>query len=340
MKATTRGSSSVRGTGPGTMQLTATPSAGFASIDAATPGWLFVNQQHDQLGAWADFAGEKVITSIFGHGALDHKVDDSLISPIGIIETTAAQFIDSTNIRASPPIAINQPTVLNAAPYGILLYNLTKAQAEALLNRRCISTPDISLFFFPFAVELPRLILSFGGIPNRTNEEVRRMAVVNLRSEYSQKVLLDLIARNPELTAKHSAKRAANKIVQSTVITQSAYFARRAVAMPVFNLFVDIPVSSAAEWIRWRDAFRAMPWADNDLGAVTVRGVDEVRCVGCQANTHFFWDCPFLGLQDWHGSIPEPAAKRTANPNARRGGLGRGGGRVFGTASTNERTRG
>lgn len=166
------------------------------------------------------------------------------------------------------------------------------------------------------------------------------MAVANLRSEHNLQTLLDLVDRNPDLTKTHSTKRVANKIIQSTAITQSAFFARRAVAMPVFNLFMDIPVTSATEWLRWRDAFRGMRWTDNDLGAVSVRGIDEVRCVGCQANTHFFWDCPFLGLQDWYGVIPEQAAKRSAAPGARRGGLGRGNGTAHGAVTPRGGARG
>lgn len=235
-------------------KFTEVPAEGFPTIDNSSPGWLFANQDHDQLEAWPGLEGEKVVAVIFGHGALDYTLDPSLTSAVGLIEAAIGAYVGSSVAKVSPPIAINAPQALNRAPYGFLVYNLTAVEAKALLRDGCVSTPDISLLLFPLAIQIPRLILSFGGIPSRPEEDVRRMAISCMRSEKHASTLLELVSLTPELTKKHSPRRVLNRIIKSSTITSSVFLTKRAVPMPVYNLLMDIPTTSASIWIRWRDA--------------------------------------------------------------------------------------
>lgn len=310
MRSATGGKPSGAARSQPSLECTPAPEEGFAFIDVAAPGWLFENQSHSQLAAWPTFPGAKVVASIFGRGALDGKLDGSQDSTVGLVEAQINRFLQATNVRASPPIAINGPAAPNSPPYGILVFDLSQAQADALLRQRCISTLDITLLLFPFGIQIPRLILNFGSIANRSEEDVRRMVVVNLRAERNRAALLALIDLSPELTSTHSAKRALNSIVKTATITSSTFLAKRAVPVPVYSLFLDIPISSAEVWIKWRDTLRSFTWIDNKLGTVTVREMGSVRCEGCHGQTHFHWACPFVKLDGWRGGAPGQGGRR------------------------------
>lgn len=305
--------------------FTEVPEEGFPAIDNLSPGWLFANQDHDQLAAWPALDGEKVVAVIFGHGALDYMLDPSLTSAVGLIEAAIGSYVGSSSVKVSPPIAINAPQALNRAPYGFLVYNLTTIEAQALLRDGCVSSPDISLLLFPLAIQIPRLILSFGGIPSRPDEDVRRMAVSCMRTEKHANVLLELLALTPDLTKRHSPRQVLNRIIKSSTVTSSLFLTKRAVPMPVYNLLMDIPTTSASVWIRWRDTLRGLRWTDNEMGAVRVRDLGEVRCDGCQSNTHYPWACPFPRISDWFGMGPDNSTRRGYESAARGGhfaGLG------------------
>lgn len=307
-----------------TVARTPTPDEGFPLVDVAEPGWLFENQTHDQLAAWREFEGEKVIATMFGKGALDARLDGSQDATIGLIETQVGLLLQSSHVKASPPIAITTPSAPNSPPFSILIFNLSANEVKELLALRCLSTEDVTLLFFPFGIQLPRLILNFSGIANRTEQDVRRMAVVNMRADRHQDALLSLIELSPELTVKHSAKRVLNSIIKSAAVSSSTYLARRAVSVPVYSLFIDIPVSSADIWIRWRDTLRAFQWVDHELGTVTVRDLGSVHCEGCQAQTHFHWACPFTTLHEWKGKMPYIPSKRSGGMRERDGRTGAG----------------
>lgn len=301
-----------------TIERTLTLEGGFAHVDVANPGWIFENQKHDQLAAWPGFSGGKVIATVFGRGALDGSLEGAFDPTVGIIEATVGRLLRSETVKASPPIPIVPPSAPNRPPFGILVFNLMDDEVDELLDLRCLSTPDVSIFLFLFGIQVPRLVLNFGGISNRTDAEVRRMAVVNMRMEHNAEALLALVALSPELTAGHSARRALHDIIQSTTVTSSAYLARRAVPFPVYSLLVDIPVTSAATWIKWRDTLRGFSWSDNEMGSITVRDGDGVRCDGCHSQTHFHWACPFAALSDWKGTMPA-TSRRNATGNGGRG---------------------
>lgn len=64
------------------------------------------------------------------------------------------------------------------------------------------------------------------------------------------------------------------------------------------------------------------------MGAVNVRGMGEVRCDGCQSNTHYPWACPFPRIHDWFGMVPDSSTRRGYD-SAVRGGHFTGAGASF-----------
>lgn len=259
--------------------FTSVPIDGFPHIHGRYPGWLFDNIDHDQLLAWQSFAGEKAILVLWGHGALDADISPSFSSLFGLLRRVLHQYLGADNARLSPPIAQTPPRYLNRAPFSILVFDLTAAQRSLLLTNRCLSTPDVSMFFFSFALQLPRLVLSFGrgALSGCTDAQVRKAAVTNMRKPEHNAALLALVSLSPELTANATPRRALHSIIKSTSVDNTPFFAKRAVPLPVFNLYLDIPISDADVWLRWQSTLRSFNWRDDELGALPVRGLDEVR---------------------------------------------------------------
>lgn len=288
-------------------RFTSIPAEGPPPVHAGSPRWLFQNLRVQQIALWESIEGGKVFATIFGAGGADHLVDKALYATVASIRTELIRLTGIDALRVSPPDPENRPTTLNAPPYGFLVHGITDADALLLLEMGFLSTPKVSLLFFPFAVTFPTLMVSFMFISDRTNAEVRRMVVSLLRRPDIRSKVLDLVALDPAIDDQTTAHARARAIIKSTRIDNTPRSGKGGTPTPVFNVYVDTQAATIDDWKQWKGFFASVHWHDPAFGTLGIH--DDVFCPGCRASDHYRWGCPFMAIPDWHGTMPRTSAR-------------------------------
>lgn len=302
-----------------TFVYTPIPPEGSPVVNPTSPRWLFQNLDVPQIVLWENIPGGKLFATIFGGGGADHLIDSTLFAKVASIRTELIRFTGIQTIKVTPPDPASRPTSLNAPPYGFLVHGLREDDAARLLAMGFLSTPKVTVLFFPFAVTYPTLMVNFMFISDKTNDEVRRMVVALLRRPDNRARILDLVALSPSAGEQHRDNARARDIIKSAAITSTPRSGRGGTPTPVFNLYVDTRASSIDEWKRWKAFFTTLHWHDAEFGTLGLH--DDVFCPGCRGADHYRWACPFMVLHEWKGTMPKQPWKGGApdtRPNATR----------------------
>lgn len=278
------------------------PAGGPPTVNASSPRWLFQNLDVAQIALWEAIPGGKLFATIYGSGGADHLLDRSLFAAVASIRSELIRLTGVSSIRVNPPDPAVRPATLNAPPYGLLVHGLSHQDALRLLDMGFLLTPKVSILFFPFAVEFPSLMVNFMFISDKTNDEVRRMAVSLLRKPDIRGKILDLVGLNPRADTPQHANALARDIIKSARVDSSQRTGRGGTPTPVFNLYIDTQSSTIDEWKKWKAFFTTLHWHDAHFGTLGVH--DDVFCPGCRGADHYKWACPFMALPKWNGSLP------------------------------------
>lgn len=304
------------------------PAEGPPHVNPASPRWLFQNLDVPQIVLWENIAGGKLFATLFGAGGADHLIDSALFAKVASIRTELIRLTGNASLKVTPPDPASRPTALNAPPYGFLVHGIDDDTAQRLLAMGFLSTPKVTVLFFPFAVTYPTLMVNFMFISDKTNEEVRRMVVALLRRPDNRARILDLVAISPGAGSTRSRNARARDIIKSAHVDSTPRSGRGGTPTPVFNLYVDTRASSIDEWKKWKAFFTTLHWHDAEFGTLGLH--DDVYCPGCRGADHYRWACPFMGLSEWKGTMPKQSwkttgpepktAQRAAQAGKRRGG--------------------
>lgn len=288
------------------------PAGGPPAVNAASPRWLFQNLDVPQIVLWESIAGGKCFCTIFGAGGADHLLDKTLFTTVAAIRSELVRFTNIATLKVTPPDPAVRPTTTNAPPYGFLVHGIPDAAAERLIAMGFLSTPKVTVLFFPFAVTFPTIMISFMFISDKTTEEVRRMVVALLRRQEHRDHLLDLVSRNPAASSSQAAHHLLRDIIKSARVDTTPRTGKGGTPTPVFNLYIDTQASAIDEWKHWKSFFTTLHWHDASFGTLGLH--DDVQCPGCRGADHYWWACPYMAIPHWKGTMPKGPGR--AGPTA------------------------
>ncbi|GJE94383.1 hypothetical protein PsYK624_105520 [Phanerochaete sordida] len=302
--------------------ITPTPPSGFPDTYGGSPGRQLANQTKSSLAGWISIEGGKVLAVPFGQGANDHKVADRLFSTVAHIQQATARFLGITSVHVAPPIAEVPVADLNQAPFAFLIHGISNGRATQLITQRCISTPNVTVIFYPFGILLPSLFVSFGHIVDCGCDMVRNMALATLTRGPNLAAIIELLRETPGLPPTMDFQELARRLINTVRITRSERLGKGAVLTPVYNLFMSTSLMNADTWPRWRRLLNSFQWSDIFLAEVAVRS--DVECEGCHGRDHYQHSCPFMSVPGFHGTLP-PSRKRvpsngTSQPRSQKAG--------------------
>ncbi|KAI9061226.1 hypothetical protein FKP32DRAFT_1539716, partial [Trametes sanguinea] len=212
--------------------------------------------------------------------------------------TDAATLVINT-IRAEPSLLILPPEPVRSLD-GTRIGNpptwtglgSSRETAVELVNRRVISTANITLIFFPVETTFPRYLFTLTGfVHNRDNSILNSVAAV-----FGGPIILpattQLVESNPAMI-NEDPERAAISVIRSLEVR----VARLQNGSILAAIYCDSPTLSVTRWRAWRDlAFSQMyPSNFNATGFARRRAL----CAGCHGADHPTHLCPFQDVPGW-----------------------------------------
>lgn len=211
--------------------------------------------------------------------------------------------MESPRSTSLPPIAEKPVTDVNQAPYAYLIHGISNGRAAQLLQQKCLSTPNVTVLYFPFGFSLPALFVNFGHIVDCGSDMVRNMAVATMTRGQNFTAIIELLRETPGLPPTMDFAELAKRLITTVRITRSERFGRGAVLTPVYNLFMSTSLMNADTWPRWHRLLNSFQWSDVFLAEVAVR--NDVECEGCHGRDHYQHACPFIQIPGFFGVMPQ-----------------------------------
>ncbi|GJE98411.1 hypothetical protein PsYK624_146410 [Phanerochaete sordida] len=287
-----------------------TPPSGFPDQQGSGPGWQLANQTKENLAGWVGIEGGKVLAVPFGQGANDHKLADRLFSTVAHVHSVVSKFLGVSTVHVSPPIAEHPVTDLNQAPYAYLVHGISIGRAAQLIVQKCISSPNVTVMFYPFALSLPSLFVCFGHIIDCGCDMVRNMAIATMTRGPNFAAIIELLRETPGLPSTMDFVELARRLVNTVRISRSEKHGKGASLTPVYSLYMSTSIMTADTWKQWHQLLHGFVWYDIFLAEVVVR--TDVECEGCHGRDHYQFACPFMQVPGWHGVMPPPRRRAPA----------------------------
>ncbi|TFK79468.1 hypothetical protein K466DRAFT_570218 [Polyporus arcularius HHB13444] len=201
------------------------------------------------------------------------------------------------------------PNALNA-PGAWIASELTPAQATALVDQHCLSTPEITIFCTRITLENPQFLFRAGNFISKDPDlilETLRHAFVepNMRARITA-----LLRQNPNyagMDAEHAFLRFLTTIeMDIKEVPTSGMFSRTDTVVAVY---CDPPTLNPERWLEWARDFRAMKLQHPQfLNSANV--LPPIRCSGCHSVDHYLDQCEWPEMSDWRAPLPNSS---TAN---------------------------
>lgn len=141
-------------------EFTPTPNGGWRPIQGSDPFWKRANQDEAQAEEWRLTEGGSVLVGFFGHGALDPGAHTDRAEAQLVIR----RFLTSKAARVHLPTPKVKQRVSNSSPFLTLVNNITKTDAERLLEQMVLSTRKITLLFVRNDLDPPTLLTAFKDV--------------------------------------------------------------------------------------------------------------------------------------------------------------------------------
>ncbi|KAI0685786.1 hypothetical protein C8T65DRAFT_701371 [Cerioporus squamosus] len=195
------------------------------------------------------------------------------------------------------------PNSLNA-PGMWIVTELTPAQATALADQQCLSTPEITLFCSRTALENPQFLLRAGQFISKDPE----LILDTIRNAFVEPVMrariTALLRQNPNY-AGMDAEQAFLRFL--TTIEMDIKETRTGGLFPkteiVVSVYCDPPTTNPERWLEWAREFRAVKLQHPTfLNSAVV--LPPIRCAGCHSVDHYLDQCEWPEMSDWRAPLP------------------------------------
>ncbi|KAF7797904.1 hypothetical protein EIP86_009110 [Pleurotus ostreatoroseus] len=283
---------------------TATPEDGWPVVHWADVAAPFLGQLLEQVLAWEDHPGFKLIVQIFGYAPLDGQIHPPLLNLVNLVSQEIHAFLGTTSCRLCPPIPQGQVTRLNTEPLSMLLRGLTDGETDRLITQGVLSTATISVAFYRWGFSIPHFMGFLTGFSTRDESEVYNIVRSFLDRHLAE--IMHIVNDNPLVSQAIVLQPLADRIVSSLRVSFLDVRGRFGVPNPHFRIYLDLPVDNHASFSAIRDIFLRGPWHDSFAGVGRFNIVHGSTCGLCHGSDHPRGLCPFLSVPGWQGPGAAP----------------------------------
>ena len=205
-------------------------------VHEAHPTAAFELIDREVIGIWERYPGNKLIATPFGSESRDqtkHKIIRSKIF------AAAADITQSQEIAVAPPTPNDKAKRDQRTPATFLIYKMTDAQYEALLQRKVWSATEITFKVAPLMPSRPSFLFSITGLTTLSVSDVFSM-VKSVWEDETSVAYYQSILSSKSLDKKDTTQRALEVFVSSLWVERLDIRIRqagRSVLTPKFNIF-------------------------------------------------------------------------------------------------------
>lgn len=313
------------------------------------PTTITDNQNPDQVALWNQETGAKVLVYKAHGGRIATREE---ISKVRSLIKTALE------IDHLPTVATPSPTIergrRDSAPICSLVKGILPEKAQLLIEKRFISSPEITIFFIPYSPPPYHFVTTLKGFifldekDKRSEEEVAKVVGETLFSPTAKTPTTTAIKRivafhqdNLPITLE-SLDTILSYLRNSVAVRRLNLVKRELIGTgdgethPAWNIYIAPPTTNQSILKLWRDIIRKTTFVTNDDGAG--RTYKIFRCSTCLSCDHPGGLCIYPSLPEWHApaATTSPALDDLLNANTAQGsnrnanGRGRGRGTPLG----------
>jgi hypothetical protein len=294
------------------------------------------NQDPGQVAMWDDDPGAKLLVYKAYGGRID-SVDE-----ITRLQEIIGDAINATTpLSVAPPIPVNAVTKKEGAPLCSLVSNILPEKAQELIERRFISTPDLTVLFIPYAPPPFCFVTTLKGFlfPKLTDSQ-SETAVLEIvgealfsttKSSATSMEIRRFLAKHrdnisgliKDIETALAYLRSSIKVRRYNLVEKINIGTGEGKSTPVWNIYIYPPTGDNAALIKWRSTIRGFTFITKDQGAG--RSLKIYKCTVCFSIDHPTGLCPYPQLQKWITPKPDtsPALEdllNSSHPN----GINRG----------------
>jgi len=246
------------------------------------------------IGEWEELPDEKLLAQPFGDYAAERKNHGTLRALLfgAVIEITKAHKVTVCAPQQSP--------TSNKPPKTFLIYNLSEAQKQILLQRKVWSSTNISFHVAPLEPTCPDYLFTIKGLTTLTMEQLEKTIEEVWHDEATFTFLKTICEQVPVETQKQ-AEQTLLAFIDSMRVTQLDTKNKGDIPAPSFCVYASGNIiNEESTWCRLRNylASREYKIKFQDPGIVYI---PHRPCSLCHGADHPRGLCPFPQKKGWNG---------------------------------------
>jgi hypothetical protein len=274
----------------------------------------------DLVGQWEKYDAGKLLALPFDRETQDITLYNSVKERIF---TAVAEITKSREIGVSAPQRSEEAEELGRFPSAFLIYSLTDAQCDLLLQRKVWSSTAITFRVTKLNPPCPDLLFTIYGFSTLVTDDILNM-VRTVWQGNDVLSLIDTIANSFPEAVRITAKSAIQAFINSVKVTRLDYKSSGDTLQPHFNVYASSSLIENDDiWAYLREFLANCSYASPMHGQGMTRLI-PFHCSLCHGADHPRGLCPFPTMPGWNGPdiCPSNAAKRGRGGRMR--GLTRG----------------
>jgi hypothetical protein len=290
--------------------------ADMPSVHDAHPTAILDHIDIELVGQWEKYAAGKLLALPFDREIRDPKLH-SLVKEK--IFTAVTEITKSREIGVSAPLRSQEAEEHNQFPSAFLIYSLTEAQCDLLLQRKVWSSTAITFRVTKLNPPCPDLLFTITGFSTLVTNDILDMVHTVWQGD-DVLSLIDTITDSFPEEVRTEVQSSIQAFIGSVRVTRLDYKASGDTLQPHFNVYASGSLISSDDiWAYLRDFLASRSYASPMHGqGMTV--IARFNCSLCHGVDHPRGLCPFPAIPGWNGPGTRPS-----NTNGRgRGGMPRG----------------
>ena len=287
--------------------------ADMPKVHDAHPSTPFQYINLDLISEWEELEGGKLLVIPFGEAAHEPKLHDAIKNRILYAIT---EITNSQDVGVSAPYPSPEATRVKRHPSSFLVYNLTVAQMNQLLERGIWSSQSITLRTAPFLPTNPDYLFSITGFSLIINQHVHTL-IYNIWHDLETANFVQDTVNAVPVQERVYLTRAISAFLDSLSITCLNIKERGGALSPCFNVYADgAAIPSNSIWVNIRQYLSKRIYYTRLTGRGDTN-TNPYNCGICHGVDHPRGLCPFPDITGWNGPSKDQNA---GNRRGRNGG--------------------
>ena len=265
---------------------------------------------------WGRYPGGKLLAIPFDEGVLNMSLHNIIK---GKILTAVTEITQTSEIGVSPPLQSKDAERDGQTPIAFLVYSLTEAQCELLLQRKVWSSTAITFRVTRFNAPCPDYLFTIAGISTGVPGIIFDTVKAVWQDDDTRAFANSITEAFPE-ELQPEIRSSIQAFLNALRVEYLNHKITGNTLNPMYNVFAggaEIPDDDM--WVNLRDylASRAYITPVQDHGTTSIAPID---CSLCQGVNHPRGLCPFPDVPGWNG----PGTNSPTSDQRDRGGRPRG----------------